>query len=84
MCEQYAGGLIAAHTEVAALGPSAFPGLADLHPVEAVVSLANGLPVGTVAAGVPLHDLSHFGIRVFLDVEQVTVHVIDSICRQTI
>lgn len=56
MCEQYAGGLVAAHAEVAALGPSAFPGLADLHQVEAVVALSFGLPVGTVAAGVPLHD----------------------------
>lgn len=74
MCEQYAGGLIAAHAEVAALGPSAFPGLADLHPVEAVVSLSNGFPVGTVSAGVSDHDGTHALVGVVLDVEKQSVH----------
>ena len=74
MCKQYAGGLIAAHTEVAALGPSAFPGLADLHPVEAVVSLANGLPVGTVAAGIAVHHGADAGVGVFYRVEKQAVH----------
>jgi len=30
--------------------------------------------VGTVSAGVALHDAAHFGVSVFLDVEKGVVH----------
>ena len=40
MCEQYAGGLIAADAQVAALGAVALAGGADLHAVTAFVALS--------------------------------------------
>lgn len=55
MCEQYAGGLVAADAEVAAFGSLAFSYQADLHPVEAVVALPEGLPVAALSAGVAVH-----------------------------
>lgn len=40
MCEQYAGRLVAAHAQVAALGEVALPGIAHLHQVAPLVALA--------------------------------------------
>lgn len=40
MCEQYAGGLVAAHAKVAALGEVALSGIAHLHHVAPLVALA--------------------------------------------
>lgn len=55
MCEQYAGGLVASDAEKSAFGSSTLPGFADLHAVEAVVALPEGLPVGALSAGVAVH-----------------------------
>ena len=74
MFEQYAGWLVAAHTEVAALGPSAFPGLADLHPVETVAALPGRQAVGTLSAGVALHDPYGLAVGVVLDGEKGLLH----------
>ena len=55
MCEQYAGGLVAADAEVAAFGSLAFSYKADLHPATAFVALAVAVPVGALSAGVAVH-----------------------------
>lgn len=63
--EQYAGGLIAANSQKAAFGASAFSDNADLHPASAIVALAVALPVGALSTGVAVHDGDDSGIRVF-------------------
>ena len=49
-------------------------GLANRQAVAPVVALPDRLPIGAMAAGVALHDAAHFGVGVFLYVEQGVSH----------
>jgi hypothetical protein len=63
--------LVDADAEIAALGSAAFMGMANR---QAALALPNRLAVAATAAGVALHDAAHFGVGVFLDVEQGVFH----------
>lgn len=63
--------MVDADAEIAALGSAAFMGQANR---QAALALPNRLPIGAMAAGVALHDAAHFGVGVFLDVEQGVFH----------
>ena len=63
--------MVDADAEIAALGSAALVGQANR---QAALALPDRLAVGAMAAGVALHDAAHFGVGVFLDVEQGVFH----------
>ena len=63
--------MVDADAEIAALGSAAFVGQANR---QAALALPDRLAVGAMAAGVALHDAAHFGVGVFLYVEQGVFH----------
>lgn len=66
--------MVDADAEIAALGSAAFVGQANRQAVAPVVALPDRLAIGAVSAGVALHDATHFGVGVFLYVEQGVFH----------
>ena len=69
--------LVDADAEIAALGTATFVGLTNR---QAALALPNRMPISAMAAGVALHDSAHFGVGVFLDVEQGVFHGHSSGC----
>lgn len=63
--------MVDADAEIAAFGAAALVGQANR---QAASALPNHSPVGAMAAGVALHDAAHFGVGVFLYVEQGVFH----------
>ena len=63
--------MVDADAEIAALGSAAFVGQANR---QAALALPDRLAIGAMAAGVALHDAAHFGVGVFLYVEQGVFH----------
>lgn len=74
VCEQYAGGLVAADAQLSAFGAVALADGADLHAIPAFVALAAGLPVAALSAGVSVHHGADALVGVFRRLKQESVH----------